>query len=495
MLGGLIGVIALAFAWHLIPTGKSESPELGKIKERIAKLEATPAPAPDTEALAKLDGRIKALEGQTPPDIAGLTDRVAQLEQALKALAEAAKNGGSVTDAAAITEQITEAEQRIQATLDKALADAEPPTPRPCKTMQAAIDEMKAKIAALAEAGPAASLPTSRRSPSASPSSRRRSTRAWPARNRLPRRSPLPISQRGRAKAAPSPTELATIKSFVPDPGDLGPLPAYADKGIPTVPELARSFAASRDAALAAAAPAPSGSLIDRLLASASTLIKVKRVDEAATGDSPSAVLARAEALLDKGDLAGSVKQVETLQGGPRDAFSTWLDRGACPACRRRRSCKGSKRRLLASAGSAPRKGTRLNTMIRVLFFILCVVAAALGLAWFADRPGTITVEWLGYQIETSAFVGALAIVALVVFLILLWAVLRYLLTRPAAIAAYTRERRKQQGLDALSRGLLAIGVGDRALAQRYAGIARRNLPNEPSDGTSPRASGAIERR
>jgi HemY protein len=75
--------------------------------------------------------------------------------------------------------------------------------------------------------------------------------------------------------------------------------------------------------------------------------------------------------------------------------------------------------------------------MIRVLFFILCVVAAALGLAWFADRPGTITVEWLGYQIQTSAFVGALAIVALVVLLILLWAVLRYLMTRPAAIAAY----------------------------------------------------------
>jgi HemY protein len=53
-------------------------------------------------------------------------------------------------------------------------------------------------------------------------------------------------------------------------------------------------------------------------------------------------------------------------------------------------------------------------------------------------------------------------------------------MTRPAAIAAYSRERRKQQGLDALSRGLLAVGVGDRALAQRYAGIARRNLPNEP---------------
>ena len=118
--------------------------------------------------------------------------------------------------------------------------------------------------------------------------------------------------------------------------------------------------------------------------------------------------------------------------------------------------------------------------MVRILLFILGVVAAALGLAWFADRPGSIKVEWLGYQIETNAFIGALAVIAIVVLALVLWALLRYLVTRPAALAAYTRERRKQQGLDALSRGLLAIGVGDRALSQRYAAIARRNLPNEP---------------
>ncbi len=118
--------------------------------------------------------------------------------------------------------------------------------------------------------------------------------------------------------------------------------------------------------------------------------------------------------------------------------------------------------------------------MIQVLFFILCIIGAALGLAWLADRPGTINVEWLGYQVETSAFVGVLAIAALVVILVLLFALLRYLMTRPAAIGAYRKERRKAQGYDALSRGLLAIGVGDRTQAQRYAGIARRNLPNEP---------------
>ncbi len=118
--------------------------------------------------------------------------------------------------------------------------------------------------------------------------------------------------------------------------------------------------------------------------------------------------------------------------------------------------------------------------MTRILFFILIIVAAALGLGWLADRPGTVNVTWLGYQIETSAFVATIAMVALVAFFVLAFAVLRYVWTRPAAMAAYVKEKRRQQGHEALSRGLLAIGVGDRALAQRYAGIAGRNLPREP---------------
>lgn len=118
--------------------------------------------------------------------------------------------------------------------------------------------------------------------------------------------------------------------------------------------------------------------------------------------------------------------------------------------------------------------------MTRILFFVLVIVAAALGLAWLADRPGTVTVEWLGYQIETSAFVATVAVAAFAAILVLVFALLRYVWTRPRAMAAYVRERRRQQGYDALSRGLLAIGVGDRAQAQRYAAIANRSLPREP---------------
>ena len=118
--------------------------------------------------------------------------------------------------------------------------------------------------------------------------------------------------------------------------------------------------------------------------------------------------------------------------------------------------------------------------MTRVLVFIVAIVGAALALAWLADRPGSVTVEWLGYEIKTSAFIGALALAAIATALGLIWALVRFLITRPAAMSAYLHERRRRQGFDALTRGLLAIGVGDRALAQRYAGMARRNLPNEP---------------
>ena len=33
--------------------------------------------------------------------------------------------------------------------------------------------------------------------------------------------------------------------------------------------------------------------------------------------------------------------------------------------------------------------------MIRLLVYLLAILALAAGLHWLADRPGTITIEWL----------------------------------------------------------------------------------------------------
>jgi hypothetical protein len=60
-------------------------------------------------------------------------------------------------------------------------------------------------------------------------------------------------------------------------------------------------------------------------MASAQSLVKIKRLDEPGGGEGPGAALARAQGALDKGDLEGAVKDVETLDGVPREAFSGWL--------------------------------------------------------------------------------------------------------------------------------------------------------------------------
>ena len=124
----------------------------------------------------------------------------------------------------------------------------------------------------------------------------------------------------------PYATELATLAALSPGAGDLGGLLDYEDKGIPTLRALTASFDAARTAAVSASASEAGGSLLDRLLAGAESLVTIKRIDAAAEGDTPDAVLARGAAKLKDGDLAASVKEVETLQGPARAAFADWLD-------------------------------------------------------------------------------------------------------------------------------------------------------------------------
>ena len=118
--------------------------------------------------------------------------------------------------------------------------------------------------------------------------------------------------------------------------------------------------------------------------------------------------------------------------------------------------------------------------MIRVAVFLVCVGVLALGIAWFADRPGEVAVTWLGYRIETSLMVALSALVAVVAAAIAAWSLLRFLLRSPEQVSLFIRNRRAMKGYNAISRGLIAIGAGDAALARRAAGEANRLAPHEP---------------
>ena len=336
VLGGLVGVVGLALAWGGLGGGGSSGPQpdIAALEARIAKLEAAPPAAGDSEALAQLKAQVEALEtgvNETLPKLADLADRVGQLETSLKAISQSASDGGSVASAAAIAQQIAEAEQR----LDAKLADALAANASSLQEMQSAIAELKAKIGALAELGTGDGAATG-------PALAALTERLAKLEAALPELAAAIGKENNGAKSAaaaiafanlraavsdgrPYAAELDTISALVPSVGDLGVLPAYAEKGIPTVPDLARSFVVAKEGAQVATAPASSGSLVDTLMASAQSLVTIKRTDEPTTGQGPGAALARAKAALDKGDLAAAVKEVETLDGASREAFAAWL--------------------------------------------------------------------------------------------------------------------------------------------------------------------------
>lgn len=118
--------------------------------------------------------------------------------------------------------------------------------------------------------------------------------------------------------------------------------------------------------------------------------------------------------------------------------------------------------------------------MIRIVLFLLSVSVIAAGLAWVADRPGEVAITWMGYRVETPVMVAAFAVAVLVLFIMLLWSVVRAILRAPDQVSLFFRHRRAVKGYLAISRGLIAIGAGDLRLARKSADDAARLSPGDP---------------
>jgi hypothetical protein len=340
LLGGLIGVVALALAWNKLPVRTAAAPDLAPIESRLSKLESTPAPAGDAAALGALDSRIKTLEErkvETPPDLSDLTSRVTRLEGSMNALAETAKEGGSVPDAAALDAKIGDLEQRLQGKIDSALAAQQGESTTDLKDLQKEVEALKAKLGALAEAHLAGD--TSDLAPQLTTLDQRiaKLEAALPELSTAIDRSAASAKSGAAAIAfanlrnavtagRPYAAELAALKSLIPDPGDLGALPSHAETGVPTVAELSANLTKLAEASAAPPTAPAETSILDSMMASAKSAISIRRVGADVTGDEPAAMLARAEASLQQGDLEAAIKEVETLPAPTRDAFAHWLD-------------------------------------------------------------------------------------------------------------------------------------------------------------------------
>lgn len=263
--------------------------------------------------IAEIDGRLGELEKTVAviPDLAPAA-RVAEVEAALEALT------AQVAEAAALARQAAALDRRIAA-IETGIAAVGARQ----EAMAAELAEMRARLAALqaADATLTATLQARVDAPEAA------------------RRAALGIALASLAGAVaegrPFAEELSAVRALAPEataqvPG-IDELAAWAQAGVPDAAALLTTFRpAARDALRAQAAAGAQG-WWDRLVANARTLVTVRRTGNAA-GEDVEAVLARAEAALERGDVAAAVAEVSRLEGPAAQAMAGWLEQARARA-------------------------------------------------------------------------------------------------------------------------------------------------------------------
>lgn len=118
--------------------------------------------------------------------------------------------------------------------------------------------------------------------------------------------------------------------------------------------------------------------------------------------------------------------------------------------------------------------------MIGLLFFLVIIAAFATGFAWIVDRPGIVTIDWLGHIVEVNIATAIIALIILIVIAMIIWRIALTILRSPQIMSGYFQARKRDKGYRALSKGMIAVGAGDARQANEFATKSAKMLKNEP---------------
>jgi hypothetical protein len=120
--------------------------------------------------------------------------------------------------------------------------------------------------------------------------------------------------------------ELAGLHRVLPPSPDLAALDRLAALGAPTRSGLAVQFSAlAGRAASASRNPGPDADLFSRIRYALSSIVSIRHVGST-KGSTPDAMLARAQALLDDGDVEGAVQALDPLPDAAREVLAPWIN-------------------------------------------------------------------------------------------------------------------------------------------------------------------------
>jgi hypothetical protein len=126
-------------------------------------------------------------------------------------------------------------------------------------------------------------------------------------------------------RVAPYQAELAAVKSLGVEDATLAPLTPFAADGVPSAATLAREFATLLPSlSQAPTTPTRDTSYLERLETYAQNFVRITPAD-APPGDDASAVVARINDDVTRGDFANALAAIASLPGGARSAAQSWV--------------------------------------------------------------------------------------------------------------------------------------------------------------------------
>jgi hypothetical protein len=307
------------------------TPLIAELENVSKRLDEAMTNAGDPEAITLLNERLDALEavdtsGESSPkelqrSVAGLTERVTQLDAAAEQLGKQMSARDATLER--LSERLTEAEFSLEAVRDGETGAAK----ESVQALESELAELRAQISETSSASEedneriAALVEKLQASDT--------ETRAQLSKAESGAEAALALSgieaasRRGDGFSA----DFAKLSTALPGSAAVRTLRPFAKDGAPSLPELQAEFELAQAAAKTAGGETGADDKqlgwLNRAFGDAVT---VRRKSDGA-GASTDEILTAAETALGAGDLDGAINALDALQGAPASAMSDWMDR------------------------------------------------------------------------------------------------------------------------------------------------------------------------
>src|SRR6056300_501693 len=113
---------------------------------------------------------------------------------------------------------------------------------------------------------------------------------------------------------------------------------------------------------------------------------------------------------------------------------------------------------------------------LRLVTLFLLIGLAAGAASWLMAQPGSLAMEWLGWQIEMRSSLAVTLVAAFALAVVFFDRLQRAFRAMPGWLGGRWRQRRDDAGHRALTLGLMAVSAGEPTEARKQAARAHRLL-------------------